>query len=178
MVMKKRIILFISTIITLAGLAATGCSVEWKPSQVPETGEKAVDFILEDLDGNSVTLDDFYGRPVILNFWATWCTPCREEIPLLETIHRDSGWQNEGLAILAIDVGERKSTVRDFVEEYGISFTVLLDTERDVFRQYFVRGVPTTFFIDRKGVIQSVTTGAFGDMREIKKNLNKIVSGG
>ena len=178
MFMKKRaIILLLSAITVAASLAASGCSVEWKPSQIPETGEIAGDFRLEDLDGNSVALSDFLGRPVLLNFWATWCAPCREEIPLLKTIHADSQWQNEELVILPVNIGEGKSTVKEFTEEYEVSFTVLLDTERTVFRQYFVRGVPTTYFIDRKGVIQSVTIGAFVDIEEIEKNLNKITSG-
>lgn len=178
MLIKRRIIiLFISSIIVTLGLAASGCSVGWNPSQVPEMGEVAADFHLADLDGNSVALSDFQGRPVLLNFWATWCTPCRDEIPLLETIHNDSRWQNEELVILAVNIGEGKSTVKDFVEEYGIPFTVLLDTERNVFRQYFVRGVPTTYFVDRKGVIQDVTIGAFSNIEEIEKNLKKIVLG-
>lgn len=177
MLMKVKILrLFISAIITAAGLTVSGCSVEWKASQIPETGEVAVDFRLEDLDGNTVTLNEFNGSPVLLNFWASWCTPCREEIPLLETIYNDSKWRETGLVILAINVGESKTTVEDFVEEYGISFTVLLDTERNVFRQYFVRGVPTTYFIDTKGVIQRVTIGAFADVEEIEKNLDKIIS--
>ena len=179
MLIKRRIIIsFISVIIATAGLVVSGCSVEWKPSQIPEIGEIAGDFQLEDLDGNSVALNDFYGKPILLNFWATWCNPCREEIPLLQTIYGDSRWQDEDLVILAVDIGEKKTTVKDFVEQYGISFTVLLDAEREVSMQYFVRGVPTTYFIDRKGVIQSVTIGAFANIEEIEKNLNKIISGG
>lgn len=178
MSIQRRIILsFIPAIIIAAGLITSGCSVEWKPSEIPETGEIAGDFRLEDLNGNSVALNDFQGRPVLLNFWATWCTPCREEIPLLETIHNDPEWQDEELVILAIDIGEGRSAVKDFVEEYGLSFVVLLDTEREVSKQYFVRGVPTTYFIDRKGVIQNVTIGAFASIEEIEKNLNKITSG-
>ncbi len=178
MLIKRRIIIsFISVIIAAASLAVSGCSVEWKPSQIPEIGESAGDFQLGDLDGNPVTLSKFSGKPILLNFWATWCTPCREEIPLLQTIRDDFRWQKEELVILAVDIGEKKETVKDFVEQYGISFMVLLDAEREVSMQYFVRGVPTTYFIDRKGVIQSVTIGAFANIEEIEKNLNKITSG-
>ena len=177
LIKRKIIISFISVIISATGLAASGCSVEWKPSQIPETGEIAGDFQLEDLNGNSIALNDFYGKPILLNFFATWCNPCREEIPLLETIHDDSRWQDEDLVILAVDIGEKKTTVKDFVEQYGISFKVLVDTEREVSMQYFVRGVPTTYFINRKGVIQNITIGAFAGVEEIEKNLNKIISG-
>ena len=96
---------------------------------------------------------------------------------MLETIHDDSRWQDEDLVILAVDIGEKKTTVKDFVEQYGISFKVLVDTEREVSMQYFVRGVPTTYFINRKGVIQNITIGAFAGVEEIEKNLNKIISG-
>ena len=169
--------MFLSAIVTVAGLTASGCSVEWKPSRIPETGEVAADFRLEDLDGNSVALSDFHGSPVLLNFWASWCTPCRDEIPLLKSIYNDRRWRETGLVVLAINVGESRSTVKDYVEEYGISFTVLLDEGRKVFRQYFVHGVPTTYFIDREGVIQHVTIGAFADVNGIEKNLDKIISG-
>lgn len=176
--MKRMMtILFISALVTVAGIIASGCSVEWKPSGIPETGEVAADFRLEDLDGNSVALSDFSGSPVLLNFWASWCTPCRDEMPLLETVYNDSKWRETGLVVLTINVGESRPTVKDFVEEFGISFSVLLDTERNVFRQYFVRGVPTTYFIDTKGIIQHVTIGAFADVEEIEKNLDKIISG-
>ncbi len=172
---KKIIIILLSAAIAVVILAAIGCSATWKPSQIPGLGETAADFQLLDLEGNNVSLSEFQGRPVLLNFWATWCTPCRVEMPLLEAIHNDSRWQHEEMVILAVDIGEKESTVKDFVEEYGISFTVLLDTERYVFRQYFVNGVPTTYFIDRRGIIQAITVGAFSGTEEIEKNLDKII---
>jgi peroxiredoxin len=124
----------------------------------PQVGAIAPDFTLVSLDGNSVRLSDFHGKPVILNFWATWCPPCREEMPALEEI-----WQQYDagdVVVLGIDQGESTAIVERFIrEKVDTSFPILLDSDHAIGNSYFVRSLPTTFFIDRKGFIQEIRIG-------------------
>jgi peroxiredoxin len=152
-----------------------GCSVSWNPTRIPEVGNLAPDFQLDNLDGQSVSLSDFRGKPVLVNFWATWCPPCRSEMPLIQNIFADKKWVGKGLVVLAIDIGESQATVREFVKKYGLTFPVLLDSTQDVFFEYRARAIPTTFFIDRQGVIREIIIGPFSSVIEIEKSLEKII---
>jgi len=145
------------------------------PAQGPEVGKLAPDFKLQSLDGQTVSLGDFRGKPVLLNFWASWCGPCRFEMPFIQEIYEDKEWSEKGLVILTIDIGENPSVVKEFVENFGLSFTVLLDTNQDVALEYNIRAIPTTFFIDKDGIIQDIKVGAFSSKTEIEKRLVKII---
>lgn len=114
-------------------------------------GKPAPDFTLPDLDGQQVSLHDYRGQVVFLNFWATWCIPCREEMPAMERLHQT--FQSQGLAILAIDLKETPDKVKVFFEQYQLSFTALLDGNGAVFRDYQVIGLPTTYLISREGLL-------------------------
>lgn len=122
-------------------------------------GDTAYDFALQDLEGNTVQLSDFQGSPVIVNFWATWCAPCRVEMPELQAAFEE--YSNEGLTILALDQQEPSDIVREFFyEEMGLTFTPLLDTDSAVSDLYGTGMVyPTTFFIDVDGVVTAVHRG-------------------
>ena len=109
----------------------------------------APDFTLPDLHGQQVALHDYRGKVVFLNFWATWCIPCREEMPAMEQLHQT--FQSQGLAILAVDLKESPDKVTAFFEQYQLSFTALLDESGSVFRDYQVMGLPTTYLISREG---------------------------
>jgi peroxiredoxin len=128
------------------------------PAITAEVGAIAPDFSLVTLDGNSVRLSDFHGKPVILNFWATWCAPCREEMPALEEI-----WQQYGagdVVVLGVDQGESTAVVERFIrEKVDTTFPILMDSDHAVGDNYFVRSLPTTFFIDRNGFIQEIRIG-------------------
>ena len=145
------------------------------PAQGPQVDKLAPDFKLQSLDGQTVSLGDFRGKPVLLNFWATWCPPCRAEMPFLQEIYEDKEWSEKGLVILTIDIGENPSVVKEFMENYDLSFTVLLDTDQDVALEYNIRAIPTTFFIDKDGIIQDIKVGAFSSKTEIEKRLIKII---
>ncbi len=122
----------------------------------PAVGHPAPDFTLPGLDGTLVSLSDLRGRPVVLNFWATWCGPCRAEMPELQAAaDRFDG----SLVVLGVDQGEDEATVSAFLQELGISFPIVLDKEQDVGNTYRIMGLPTTFFIDKNGMIQRVWTG-------------------
>lgn len=123
----------------------------------PEVGAVAPDFSLTSIDGDQLRLSDYRGKPVILNFWATWCPPCRAELPALEEI-----WQqyDENVIVLAVDQGESPQTVANFTrEQVPVTFPVLLDIDQSVGDGYWVNSLPTTFFIDADGVIQDMRIG-------------------
>jgi peroxiredoxin len=136
-------------------------------------GKPAPDFQLPNLEGQPISLSDFRGKPVLLNFWATWCGPCVFEMPFIQSIFEESS--DTGLVILAVNIGEAPPTVRDFIQSGNFSFPVLLDTSQDVALEYNVRGIPTTFLIDKDGIIQVIKVGAFSSMLEIKRSLSKII---
>lgn len=123
----------------------------------PAVNHLAPALTLPNMDGEMVSLADLRGQPVIVNFWATWCAPCREEMPILdETARRYAGQ----LTILGVDQGESATTIQSFLDEIGgISFPILLDEDMSLSREYNVRGLPTTFFIDAQGVIRQIFPG-------------------
>jgi len=134
-----------------AALVPAGASVK------AEAGALAPDFLLESLDGDETRLSDFRGQPIVLNFWATWCVSCRKEMPqFVEAyeVHRD-----EGLAVIGLNLQESESIIRPFADDFGIDFPVLIDRDGEVGDAYRLIGLPTTFFIGRDGVVESVFIG-------------------
>lgn len=121
----------------------------------------APDFTLPTLEGNEVTLSDLRGQPVLINFWATWCPPCRFEMPAMQRVYER--YKDKGLVILAVNYREDKERIRPFVEELGITFIILLDLDGVVANQYRVLGLPTTYFVDRNGKVTNVRVGAMNE---------------
>ena len=118
---------------------------------------KAPPFSLKGLDGKKVVLKDLKGMPIILTFWATWCSPCKEELP---TLGRFAEGKKDQLTILTMAIdGEDKKKVRRFIEENRINLTVLLDEKEQTARTYKVRMVPTSFVINRDGMMIGVIMG-------------------
>jgi peroxiredoxin len=113
-------------------------------------GIEAPDFQLKDLQGHTVKLSDFRGKKVMLNFWAPWCPPCKQEMPEMQKFHEAAG--NE-VSILAVNIDPQYNSAK-FLGKMGITFPILLDGEDKVNTQYGVMTIPTTFFIDEKGIIQ------------------------
>ena len=123
----------------------------------PAVEHPAPDFTLTRFDtGEKVSLSDLRGKPVILNFWATWCRPCRAEMPTLQAAYERYG---DDLLVVGVDQGEEGAVVGPFLEEFGISFPILLDGDMAVGREYRILGLPTTFFIDSQGIIRGVHAG-------------------
>ena len=130
-----------------------------------QQGGTVTDFSLGSLDDGQIALADYEGEVIIMNFWATWCPPCRAEMPGLNRFYE--AHQDEGLVILAINEQEDEATVRPFIQANNFSFPVLLDAQGRVASQYSTRSFPTTFIIDRDGVIQHVQTGEISE-RELE----------
>jgi cytochrome c biogenesis protein CcmG/thiol:disulfide interchange protein DsbE len=119
--------------------------------------EAAPDFSLQTADGRTIQLSDYRGQVVLLNTWATWCPPCRDEMPDLEAYYRKR--QADGFVVLAVNSQESAETVASFLEEHDFTFPVLLDPDGVVMRRYGIRGLPTSYFIDRDGVVRGVWSG-------------------
>jgi thiol-disulfide isomerase/thioredoxin len=125
------------------------------PGGILQKGEPAPDFAMVLADGRFLRLSDLKGRPLVLNFWATWCGPCRAEMPELVKAAAADG----ELVVLAVDVQEALAPVEEFAAEFEMDFPVVLDTEGTVRQLFRVPGLPTTYFVDREGSIASVVVG-------------------
>ncbi len=119
---------------------------------------KAQNFILKDLDGNDVGLEDHRGKIILINFWATWCLPCRVEMPSMEKLY--TRYKNDDFTILAIDLQEDADSVKAFKEQYKLNFPILLDSDGSVGEFYGVFSIPTTYLVDREGYIIAGAIGA------------------
>ena len=116
------------------------------------------DFTLQLLAGGSAALSSYKGKVVILNFWATWCPPCRDEMPSMETLYRR--FKDQGLEILAVNLGENTATVRQFIQNNRHTFPVLLDSNNRISAIYGVEAIPTSYILDREGRIIARIVGA------------------
>lgn len=125
-------------------------------TEAPLAGYLAPDFTLTSTQGQTIHLKELQGQPIVLNFWATWCPPCRAEMPELEA----SSQQFQGVVtFLGIDQGEEAKTVTQFGQEFGISYPLLIDSNSQVNDLYGIRALPTTIFVDADGVVQEVYSG-------------------
>ena len=122
----------------------------------PAVGHPAPDFTLTTAAGETFKLSDLRGTPVVLNFWATWCPPCRAELPELQAASERLTGQ---VAIVGVNQAEAPAEVGAFAEKLGLTFAIPLDQDAEVSRLYRVRSLPTTFFIDRSGVIRQMQIG-------------------
>jgi peroxiredoxin len=148
-------------VVLLGLLATTGCTTSAGNNTAPGAavvGRPAPDFTLADLDGNQVSLSDFRGETVFINFWATWCPPCREEMPAIEALYQQ--YKDKDVVVLGVDILETEGEVRQFVEEGDYSWTFVLDTTGEVTASYQVAAIPTSFFIDKEGIIRTIQIGA------------------
>jgi peroxiredoxin len=179
MMRRKKIILTVIVLsVLIIGLttAAYGCgSDDRSGSQLPAPGREAPDFSLYNLAGEKVSLKDFRGRPVLLNFWATYCPPCRYEMPFIQEVYEDPDWQTSGLVILAVNTGDSRAEVVEFMEDNGLTFEVLLDSATNVAIAYNIRAIPTTLFLDEDGIIHHIDVGAFTSVNAIEERLLELI---
>lgn len=151
-------------ILTAAGLWILYSTLFIKNTQeqtitAAKEGFAAPGFELTDIDGNLVRLDQYRGKVVLVNLWASWCQPCRAEMPAMESVYRNL--KDDGFVILAVNITTQddKNQAILFARELGLSFPLLLDEEGEVERAYALQGLPTSFFIDQNGIIRSLIIG-------------------
>jgi thiol-disulfide isomerase/thioredoxin len=133
-------------------------------------------FKLNDLDDNVVSLEDFKGKTVIINFWATWCPPCRRELPSMQRAY--TAYKKSNLIILGINVGENWETIAPFLSPYNIGFPILLDTDSSELTRWKAIGLPTSFVVNGKGMVtHRFTGGRDWDDPIFRKDLESILAG-
>lgn len=138
-----------------------------------DIGKMAPGFAVVDLNGNKVTLADLRGKVVLLNFWATWCPWCKKEMPEIERFYE--AYKDKGVEVVALDVEEDTKTVYDYANGKGFTFLIWLDLDGKVNNAYGVSAYPTSFFIDREGVIRSIQIGAM-DRALMEKNADPLLN--
>ena len=123
------------------------------------TGKAAPGFSGRDIEGNKINLEDFKGKVVLLDFWASWCIPCREEFPFLVKFYKEH--QKEDFIVLAVNIDDKEKNMRDFLAKYFAShvFPVIYDGEKDIPPLYDLESMPTSIFIDKKGIIRYIHIG-------------------
>ena len=149
-------------VLTAAAILALVFGIVWMQSSKYEpltVGKVAPDFDLPELEDTYVRLSDFRGKVVFLNFWATWCKPCREEMPSMEVLYRN--FKQDGLVVLAVSIDRvtTKQEIPPFVKSLNLTFPVLIDSWGQTDKRYKLMGVPETYIIDQQGILREKVIG-------------------
>lgn len=158
-IMAFGMLLVAGSIIAAVFFSNTGGQVQTSAPAPARVGDRIADFTLEDLSGKEVSLSDFTGQPVLINFWATWCPPCRREMPGLNDFYHLN--RSNGFVILAVNVGETREQAGSFAAEMKLDFPVLLDGDYYLADQLMVDDYPTSILVGRDGTVQKVHIGYF-----------------
>jgi len=174
--MKRSWFIYLTSIVGLmAGLAILSQSlVLGMAARPPIVGSPAPDFQLNDLNGQAQSLQQYRGKIVLLNFWATWCKPCTKEMPAMQAAFDEL--RNQGLVVVAINELEDVKRVRDHIHAHHHTFHVLIDEDNQVANRYGVVGLPVTVFIDETGHIQKYVKGGLLTKELIHKTVDQILA--
>lgn len=171
------IVIALGVIWTFASRAPIAATSGGAPPPSPREGFSAPEFSLETIDGGQVTLSDLRGKAVLVNFWASWCPPCRAEMPAIERVYRS--YKDLGLEVLAVNTTNQDdvTAAAAFIQELGLTFPIPLDRSGAVSASYNLRGLPSSYFIDQQGIIRSVVVG--GPMSEalIQSRVEQLLEG-
>lgn len=162
---SRRVLVFggaLVVIVALLGLLAVGLR---RAGGGPEIGKPAPDFTLQLYDGGELTLSDLRGQVVVVNFWASWCDPCRDEAPALERVWRD--YKDRGVVFIGVDYVDVESSARSYLAEFDTTYPNGLDKGQRISHAYRIRGVPETFFIDKDGDIAPIIVSGTPQVKKI-----------
>jgi thiol-disulfide isomerase/thioredoxin len=165
-VVKKRFFAVLGILIFSALMISSCTRPPSEKGSAVQIGQPAPTFKLRDLNGREVTLDQFKGRVVLLDFWATWCGPCRMTMPIFEKLQRE---YSSTLVLLAINLQDPKDAVRDYVYKQGLNSQILLDEEGSVGEIYGTETIPMQVLIDKQGIVRDVLDRGFDPVRTIPK---------
>lgn len=140
--------------------------------EVLAVGDDAPDFELVDLQGNTHRLSEYRGEGVVLNFWGTWCPPCKKEFPSIERQYKS--FEAQGVNVLAINIAQSNLEVQNYINEMGLTFPVAIDKTRSVMTTYNVNQLPATILVDENGVITKIITGEMSES-QIAANMDSII---
>ena len=144
--LKSIVLGALLTVFTATGVASSGL-----------TGQEAPDFVLKSSSGENLRLSEHRGDVVMINFWATWCGPCRQEMPLLDDLH--ARYSRVGFSLLGVNIDDDSRRAMQMIDELGVNFPVLFDQEKEVSKLYNVEAMPVTVLVDRSGTVRHVHHG-------------------
>jgi thiol-disulfide isomerase/thioredoxin len=170
----QNIALIVGGVIVIGAVLALAFATTPRASAGPaEIGKPISSFSLTDLQGVTHSIADYKGRPVLINGWATWCPPCKAEMPALHDFYLKH--KAEGFELLAVNSGESRSAVQQFIGQTGFTFPVLLDTNKDVLDGLGVSGLPTSIFVGRDGTVKTIHIGGLSP-DAIEQQLTPLLS--
>jgi cytochrome c biogenesis protein CcmG/thiol:disulfide interchange protein DsbE len=161
-------VVFGVAVVVILGLLAILTLGLRQAGERPEIGQPAPDFTLDLYRGGQLTLSELQGQVVVLNFWASWCAPCRDEAPDLERVWRD--YKDRGVVFIGVDYVDVESAARAYMEEFDVTYPNGLDKGQRISRAYRIQGVPETFFIDQDGNVAPIIVGG----RPLAKKISPI----
>lgn len=175
--MKKFVVLLLVAMFILASCSSpqekTGGGSSGASQVGLQAGNTAPDFTLKDIDGKNVKLSDYRGKIVVVNFFGVWCPWCVKEMPGFVSIYND--YKSKGVELLVVDVGDSESTLADYLKTNNFSIKPVIDANQEVSRKYQVNGFPTSYIIDKNGVIKKVNIG-YMDEGSLKSTLDGLVN--
>lgn len=171
---KKRQQIIRTAILAVLSIAIiyTIVSNVTKDEDIVKVGDKAPDFELVDLDGNTHRLSDYEGEGVFLNFWGTWCEPCKDEMPHMEKYSKE--FKDQGVNVLAVNIAESDLKVQSFANTYGLTFPIVIDKANSVRDAYNVRPLPTTFLVGPDGKVKKIIQQEMSE-EQIKSYMESIM---
>lgn len=163
---RKIIAITVVSVLVLGFLALIGFGLARREPLTGASGaarinRPAADFTLTLSNGEQITLSSLKGKPVVINFWASWCPPCREEAPILEKVWRK--YKDKGVAFIGVDIQDRESDALAYIKEFDITYPNGPDTKGKITIDYGVSGIPVTFFVNKEGMIVSRWVGAISE---------------
>lgn len=161
-------------VLAVAALGAAGVWGGGSAARAVDEGTRAPEIGLRDLDGNPVRMADLRNKVVIVDFWASWCAPCREELPVLERLY--NRYKDQGLVIVGVNIDNDESNMRRFLQRTPLSFPVVFDGEHQVAERYSPPRMPSSYIIDKRGMIRHVHAGfRSGDAEAMEREIQALL---